>query len=162
MLKYVAVLAGSVLVVAGLHLRGDGCPGARVLALVGLSAEPGAVADDKKDEKDKPALSGSWVKKGGELKIEFADKGVMKVYPHGTDVFVLVCEYTRGKEGAVQVKITGFEGKDEAKKKAQELLPVGTEFRFKWKAKGDAATLDFQKGDEHLKSHLEGEYEQKK
>src|SRR5437868_4670826 len=83
MLKCVAVLAGGVLVLAGLHLHGHGCPGARVLALVGLDVcTTAAPAEDKKEDKDKSALSGTWVMKGGEMKIVFSDKDVMKVYPH--------------------------------------------------------------------------------
>ena len=44
------------------------------------------------------------------------------------------------------------------------MLPIGTEFSFKWKVKDDNAKLDDMKGDkfEPLKSHLEGEYSQKK
>jgi hypothetical protein len=129
-----------------------------VLVLASLSA----FADDKKD--DKPALSGSWVKKDGELKIEFTDKDVMKIAPHGNDeVFLVLCTYTVEK-GEVKAKITGLEGKEEAKKKAQEHLPVGFKFSFKWKVNGDTARLDDVKGDdvEILKSHMEGDFEQKK
>ena len=36
MLKYVAVLVSGSLVLAALHLPGNGCPGARLLALAGL------------------------------------------------------------------------------------------------------------------------------
>jgi hypothetical protein len=145
MLKYVAVLMCGVLALAGL----------------GVCATLTS-ADDKKDDKDKPALSGVWVQKGGELKIEFSGKDVMKVFPHGKDVLVILCEYTVEK-GVVKAKITDFEGKnEEAKAKVKEKLPVGTEFSFEWKVKGDTARLDYQKGDEHLKSHLEGEFEQKK
>jgi hypothetical protein len=155
-----AVLACGLLVVAGLHLPGNGCPGARMLGHACASAP----ADDKKDDKDKPALSGSWVKKEGELKIEFADKDIMKVAPHGNDeAFVVLCTYTVEK-GEVKAKVTGFEGKEEAKEMAKERLPVGSEFSFKWEVKGDTGTLDDLKGDkaEVLKSHLEGKYDQKK
>jgi hypothetical protein len=161
MLKCVAVLAGGALILAGLHLHGHGCPGARLLALAGLNVcATAAPAEDKKE--DKPALSGVWVLKGGEVKIVFSDKNVLKVFPHGNEVLVVLCKYTSGKEGLVTAKITDFEGKDEVKEKVKEKLPVGTEFSFKWKVKGDTAALDYQKGDEHLKSHLEGEYERKK
>lgn len=121
-----------------------------------------ATPDDKKD--DKPALSGVWVKKNGELKIAFDDKNVMTVTPHGDDkVLVIVCECTPGKDGRVKAKVTGIEG--EAKKVVTEKLPVGTEFGFKWTVKADAATLDDVMGDkdkaELLKSHLEAEYVKK-
>jgi hypothetical protein len=123
-----------------------------------------ASADDKKD-KDKPALSGVWVLKGGETKIEFADKNVVKIAPHGdNNLIAVVCEYTVEKEGLVKAKITDFEGKDEVKEAVKEMLPLGTKFSFKWKLKDDTARLGDLKGDkvELLKSHLEGEYSQKK
>jgi hypothetical protein len=125
---------------------------------------PSASADDKKD-KDQPALSGVWMLTGGETKIEFSDKNLVKISPHGdSKIIAVLCEYTLDKEGRVKAKITGFEGKDEAKEKVKELLPAGTEFSFTWKIKDAAAKLDDLKGDkiEPLKSHLEGEYNQKK
>jgi hypothetical protein len=131
-----------------------------VLALAGLSA----AADGKKDDKDKPALTGSWVQQGGELKIEFADKDNLKIVPHGNEeVIVLLCSYTVEK-GVVKAKVTGVEGKEEAKEKVKEKLPLGTEFSFKWEVKGDTGALADVKGEkvEILKSHLEGKYEQKK
>jgi len=146
-LKAVAVLAGT------------------VLALAGLSAGTTASADDQKDAKDRPALSGVWVKKAGELKIDFSDKDVLKIFPHGENaVIVILCKYTAEKDGLVKAKIAEFEGKAEAKEKLQKLVPVGRAFSFKWKAKDDTATLDDLKGDdvELLKSHLEGDYEPKK
>jgi hypothetical protein len=129
-----------------------------MLALVSLPAK----AEDKKD--DKPALSGAWVLKGGEAKIEFTDKDVLKISPHGESaVLVIVCEYTVGKDGAVKAKITALEGKEEAKAKAKEIVPVGLEFRFTWKAKDDTATLGEVKGEkvDAIKSHLEGDYAKK-
>jgi hypothetical protein len=129
-----------------------------VLILAGLSAS----ADDKKD---KPALSGVWVLKGGEAKIEFADKNVVKIIPHGdSKVIAVICEYSLEKEGLVKAKITDFEGQDEAKNTVKEKAPVGTKFTFKWKVKDDTAKLDDLKGDEieHFKAHLEGEYSLKK
>jgi hypothetical protein len=129
-----------------------------LLALACLSAS----ADDKKG--DKPAPSGAWGKKDGELRIEFADKGVMKVLPHGDSaVLAIVCGYTVEKDGRVKAEVTGFEGKDEAKKQVQEHLPVGFKFSFAWKVNGDAARLDDVTGDDvaMLKSHLEGDFEKK-
>jgi hypothetical protein len=90
---------------------------------------------------------------------------VVKISPHGdSNVIAVICEYTVDKEGLVKAKITDFEGKDKLKEMVKEMLPVGTEFSFKWKVKDDTAKLDDLKGDkvEHLKSHLEGEYGQKK
>src|SRR5262245_20896625 len=130
-----------------------------LLALVGLAAH----AEDKKG--DKPALSGTWSKKDGEAKIEFVDKGVVKIAPHGDSAVIgIVCDYTVDKEGLVKAKITEFEGKEEVKKHIAEKLPVGTKLSFKWKVKNDTAKLDDVKCEkfEQVKSHLEGEYEQKK
>src|SRR5262245_5302851 len=129
-----------------------------VLALAGLAA----TAHDKKG--DRPALSGTWGMKGGELKIEFTNKGVLTIAPHGDRaVIAIVCDYTVEKDGLVKAKVTGFEGKEEAKQKVQEHLPVGFKFTFKWKASGDTARLDDLRGDgvEMLKSHLEGDFEKK-
>lgn len=122
-----------------------------------------APADDKKDDKPKP-LTGTWAKKEGELVITF-EKEAMKISPHGKDELILIlCEYTRDKDGLVKAKITGFEGQEDAKKKLGEILPVGTEFRFKWKGEKENATLEGVKGEkvDPLKSHLEGEYGEKK
>jgi hypothetical protein len=123
-----------------------------------------ASADDKKD-KDKPALSGVWKLKEGETKIEFSGKNVMTISPHGdSNVIAVICEYTVGKEGLVKAKITEFGGKDEATKMVKEMLPIGTKFSFNWKVMDNAAKLDDLKGDEvePLKSHMEGEYSNKK
>ena len=96
-----------------------------VLTLAGLSASAG----DKKDDKDKPALSGVWVMNGGELKIEFSDKDVMKIFPHGENkAIIVVCQYTVEKDKTVKAKSTALEG--EAKEKAEKILPVGLEFSF--------------------------------
>ncbi len=136
-----------------------------VLAHVGFvsgGSEASAAADDKKD--DKPALSGVWVRKEGEMKIEFADKNVVKISPHGKDdVILILCEYTLEKEGLVKAKVTGFEGNADARKKLMQLLPVDTAFSFTWKAKDDAATLDDLKGDEieRFKSLLVGDFGKK-
>jgi uncharacterized protein (TIGR03067 family) len=116
-------------------------------------------------KREKPKLSGTWGKKDGQLKIEFADKGVMMIAPHGDSACVVLCNYTVEKEGLVEVKVTGFEGNEETKKKLQERVPVGLKFTFKWKVNGDAARLDDLMGDDHvemMKSHLEGDFEQRK
>jgi len=144
-------------------MRANTLPGCVVLAcsvfiLAGLSA----LADDTKE---KPALSGVWELKGGEAKIEFSGKNEVKIFPHGdNNVIVLICEFTAEKEGLVKASITGFDGKDDAKERVQQLLPIGTGFSFKWEVKDDSAKLDGIKGEkvEVLKSHLEGEYSLKK
>ncbi|MBI3409146.1 MAG: hypothetical protein HY040_12435 [Planctomycetes bacterium] len=117
------------------------------------------------DKKDKPALSGNWELKGGEMRIEFLDKGVMKLFPHGEQgPIVIVCKCTAEKK-LVKAKITELEGKDEVIKRVRELLPVGFEFSFKWQVKDAVATasdVEGAKAPAILKSHLEGEYEKKK
>jgi hypothetical protein len=132
-----------------------------LMMLTGLSASAGGT----KDKKDKPGLSGVWELKGAQLVIEFADKNVMKIAPHGdSKLIAFVCKYAVDKEGAVKVKVTDLEGKDEIKQKAKEALPVGTEFRFTWKVTDNTAKLSDIKADnaEHLKAHLEGDYGRKK
>src|SRR5262249_13292482 len=47
-----------------------------------------APADDKKG--DSAALSGTWGKKDGALKIEFAAKGVLKIAPHGDSAVIAI------------------------------------------------------------------------
>jgi hypothetical protein len=139
--KYAAVLASAVL----------------------LLASASAPGEDKKDDKDKPSLSGTWARQEGQTKIEFSGKDVMKIYPHGDNkVIVVVCEYALKKEGLVKAKITELEGRE--KEKAKEAAPVGLEFSFKWQVKDDSATLDDLKGEntDALKSHVEGKYDQKK
>lgn len=126
------------------------------LALAGLPAW----ADEKKDAKG-PA--GTWAKKDGELRLEFADKETLRVKPHGDSIeFTLVCSYT-AKDGVVKAKITDLEGKAEILEKAKKVLPVGTEFGFTWTAKDDTAALSDVTGKEAdaLKTHLEGEFVKK-
>ena len=112
---------------------------------------------------NRPGLSGLWSRKEGEGKIDFSDKDVMKISPHGKDEVILIrCEYTVDKEGRVKAKVTELEGKE--KDKVKEVVPVGLKFSFKWQVKKDSATLDDVKGDnvDAFKAHLEGEYDLKK
>jgi hypothetical protein len=121
-----------------------------------------ASAGDKKGDKGR-SLSGVWAQQGGEVKIEFSDKNVLKISPHGNDdILVVLCSYTADKNMLVKAKITELDGK--AKDKAKEIIPVGLEFSFTWEIKGDVATLDDIKGKnaDPLKSHLEGKYDAKK
>jgi hypothetical protein len=137
------------------------CGAVLACAFVALAGQSVA-ADDKKGDKDKSAPAGVWQRTEGDLKIEFADKAVLKISPHGKDELILIlCKYAVEKDGSVKAKVTELTG--EAKDKVKDVLPVGYEFSFKWNAKDDAATLDGVKGDnvEHLKSHLEGKYGKK-
>lgn len=121
-----------------------------------------ATADDQKNAKDSPVLTGSWSLKGGEPKISFPEKGVMKIAPHGDEeVILLNFTYTVEKDGRIAAKLTALEGKEEIKEKAKGSLPVGLMFSFKWTIKDSTAMLDDVKGEnaERLKAHLEGEYE---
>src|SRR5262249_320971 len=115
------------------------------------------------DEDAKPALSGTWKQKDGQQEIEFTDKDHLTISAHQGDLLIR-CRYKVEKEGGVKVEIAELDGKDELKEKAKDKLPVGFEFRFKWKARSETATLDDVMGEkaELLKSHLEGDYERKK
>jgi hypothetical protein len=124
-----------------------------VIALVHLSA---LAADDK----GKPAVTGVWAQAEGEAQIEFVDKDVLKIFPHGdNESVIVVCSYTIDTNALVKAKITDIDGT--AKEKVKEVVPVGTEFSFKWQVKDTSATLDDLTGDE-IPKHLEGKYEKKK
>jgi len=121
-----------------------------------------SLGDGKKDEK--PSLSGTWGKKDAELKIEFADKSVMKIAPHGDPAFInILCSYSLEKEGRVKAKITDIEGKEEVKKQVQQQFPVGFTFTFKWEPKDNISKLEDVTGENvaNLKMHLEGDFEKK-
>jgi hypothetical protein len=139
-----------------------------ILALAGLFDGLNASANDKKDDKDKSAPSGAWVRKEAELKIEFDDQGVMRICPHGDGkIIAIVCDAAVEKDGRIKVKVTGYEGDnaEKAQEKLQKHIPVGLEFSFKWAVKDKTAKLDdlIGEGDPiaHLKEHLEGDYEKK-
>jgi len=131
-----------------------------IVVLAGLSVPAGEKKGDKSE------LSGKWTQKGGELKIEFAGKDVMKIAPHGDSAVIgILCNYTVEKKSLVKAEVSGYEGTDEAKEKIKEHLPIGFKFSFQWTVKGDAAKLEGIMADnnaEKLKSHLEGDFERKK
>ena len=61
------------------------------------------------------------------MKIAFSGKDVLKLHPHGDNpVISIVCQYTADKKGLVKAKITEYQGKDDAKAKLQEKLPLGS------------------------------------
>ena len=135
-------------------------PVALVGALLLTPARAPARAPAGGETKAIPA--GVWMQAGGEVKLEFAGKDVLKFYPHGDpDVIAIVCTYKLGKDARVSAKITELAGK--VADKAKDVIPVGLEFSFTWQAKDDAATLGDFKGEkiDRLKSHLEGKYEKK-
>src|SRR5262245_30825037 len=83
-----------------------------VLTLAGLTASAGG----EKGAKGKPAPSGVWVMQGGEMKLDFTAKDVLKIHPHGeNEVIVILCQVSVGKEGQIRAKVTEFEGKDKFK-----------------------------------------------
>jgi hypothetical protein len=138
-----------------------------LLALAGLIDGLSASADDKKDDKGKAVPAGAWVKKEGELKLEFDGKGELKIAPHGdSEKIAIVCDSKAEKGGRIKVKVTGATGSvEEAVNKVKEHVQAGLEFSFKWTVKDNSAKLDDLKGEgdvlEQLKSHLEGDYEKK-
>jgi hypothetical protein len=124
-----------------------------VVALASLAAAAAAGPDDK------PAPTGVWMQAEGEAKIEFIDKEVLKIYPHGdNESVIVVCRYTIDKDELVEAKITEIDGT--AKDKVKEIVPIGTKFSFKWRLKDATATLEDLEGDE-IPKHLEGKYEKK-
>jgi hypothetical protein len=129
-----------------------------VLALAGRSVP----ADDGKGDKNK--LSGTWEKKEAEPKLEFTGEDKLTIFPHGKNLdFQVECSYTLTKDGLIKAKVTALGGREDVVEKAKGSVPVGLEFKFKWKVEGDVATLDELEGKdvEHMKGVLEGEYAKK-
>lgn len=121
-------------------------------------------ADDAKDDKDKPSLSGSWEKKDAEPKLKFTKEGELTIYPHGDNLNLQIeCTYTVTKGGLVKAKVKSLGGEEDVVEKAKNVVPVGMEFEFKWKVDGEAATLDEVDGKDadHVKARLEGDYAKK-
>jgi hypothetical protein len=126
-----------------------------------LLAGDDASSQDKKEKK--AVLSGTWAREanGLDVKFEFSGNDTVKVSVFGGDNGIIAtCKHTVDKDGLVKAKITKVEEKGTFEAKP----PVGLEFSFKWKVKGDTATLDELKGEmvEDAKPVLEGEYERKK
>ena len=73
---------------------------------------------------------------------------------------IVTCKYTVEKDGTVKASISKVEEKGNFASKP----PQGLEFSFKWKVKGDTATLDDLKGKDldEAKPILEGDYQKKK
>jgi hypothetical protein len=132
-------------------------------ALAAFAFIGAALADDKKpQEKEKPGLTGTWAREsnGLDLKIDFVNKDTVKMSAFAEDNGVIVtCKYSV-TDGVVKAKVTDVEVKGDFKNKP----PKGLELKFKWKVKGDTATLDdFEaEGLEEAKQVLEGEYTKKK
>jgi hypothetical protein len=137
---------------------------ALAVALTGVAA-----AQDKKVD-DKAALSGTWEREanGLDLKYEFVGKDTLKISVFGGENGAIVTgKYTVDKDGVVKIKVTDVEEKGNFPSKP----PKGAEFTFKWKVKGDTATVDEFTGlgteevkalAEAAKPLVEGEYARKK
>jgi hypothetical protein len=136
---------------------------ARLLAggfALALSAALCAAADDKKDPKDKPAVT-TWEREvsGIDLKFEVG-KDALKVFVFaGENGAIVTSTTTTDKDGLVKAKVTAVEEKGNFPSKPK----VGLEWSFTWKEKGDAAELSGLKGEglEEAKPVLEGEYKRK-
>jgi hypothetical protein len=123
-----------------------------------------ALADTGKGDEDKPVISGTWEMKDAEPILEFTGEDKLTIFPHGGNFdFQIECSYTVMKDGLVKAKITRLGGSKDVVDKASGSVPVGLEFRFKWKVEGDKATLDDLDGKdvEHVKERLQGEYTKK-
>lgn len=113
---------------------------------------------------DKPAHVGTWAKQDGETRIEFVDKEVMKISPHGDPaVIAIVCKYTLDKAGLVKAEISDFEGRNDFKEQVKQIVPVGSKFEFTLTVDKTSASVDNITGDnaERLKGHMEGKYDWK-
>jgi hypothetical protein len=131
--------------------------GYAALVLVGSRVR----ADDKSD---KPTLSGSWGKKDSEPTLEFTREGELAIYPHGdSNAIKIECSYTLSKEGLVKAKVKDIDAPEKVVEQVKNVVPIGLEFEFNWKADGDKATLEGMEGKDvdHIKARLEGEYAKK-
>jgi hypothetical protein len=124
---------------------------------------PVVLADCPKQD-EKPAHVGTWARRDGEGRIEFVDKEMMKIAPHGDPAIISIhCKYTLDKDGLVKAQVTDFEGKEEFKEQIKKLLPAGSKFQFTLSVDKTKATIENLEGEEadRLKTHLEGKYDWK-
>jgi hypothetical protein len=118
-------------------------------------------ADDKTD---KLTLSGSWGKKDSEPTLKFTREGGLTIHPHGDDNAILIeCSYTLSKEGLVKVKVKNIDAPEKVIEQVKNVISIGQEFEFHWKADGDKATLEGIEGKDvdPIKDRLEGGYSKK-
>jgi hypothetical protein len=128
-----------------------------------LFVGPVALADGKKEDKDKPKLSGTWAREveGFEVKFQFVKDEEMKIHvTNGANGCVVKAKYTVDKDGLVKGTVTDVEEKGEFPAKP----PKGFEFEFKFKIDGKKAKLSDFKGEnaDGAKNIIEGDYDQKK
>jgi hypothetical protein len=134
-----------------------------VCGIFALAARPSST-DGAKDDKEKTSLSGSWEKKDAEPKLKFTTEGELTIYPHGDSLNIQIeCSYTVTKEGLVKAKVKSHGGDEKVVEQVKNVVPVGMEFKFKWKVDGEAATLGDVEGEDadHVKARLEGDYAKK-
>jgi hypothetical protein len=118
-------------------------------------------ADDKND---KPTLNGSWAMKDSDPTLKFTPEGVLTIYPHGdSNAISIECSYTLSKEGLVKVKVKNIDAPEKVIEQVKNVISIGLEFEFHWKANGHNAKVEGMKGKdvEHIKDRLEGEYAKK-
>jgi hypothetical protein len=138
-------------------------PRAFAVTLAAFAIIASVSADDKKPaDKDKPAFTGTWTREsnGLDLKVEWIGKETIKMSAFAEESGVIVTLKYAVKDGVVKAKVTDVEVKGDFKNKP----PKGLELSFKWKVKGDTASLDDFDGEglENAKPVVEGEYAKKK
>jgi hypothetical protein len=133
--------------------------------LLGLAALVLAGSQVQADDKnDKPTLSGYWGMKDSEPTLKFTPEGGLTIYPHGDNNAISIeCTYTLSKEGLVKVKVKNIDAPEKVIEQVKNVISIGLEFEFHWKADGDKAKLEGMEGKdvEHIKDRLEGEYAKK-
>jgi hypothetical protein len=133
--------------------------------LLGLAALVLAGSQVQADDKnDKPTLSGCWGMKDSEPTLKFTPEGGLTIYPHGDNNAISIeCTYTLSKEGLVKVKVKNIDAPEKVIEQVKNVISIGLEFEFHWKADGDKAKLEGMEGKdvEHIKDRLEGEYTKK-
>jgi hypothetical protein len=133
--------------------------------LLGLAALVLAGSQVQADDKnDKPTLSGCWGMKDSEPTLKFTPEGGLTIYPHGDNNAISIeCTYILSKEGLVKVKVKNIDAPEKVIEQVKNVISIGLEFEFHWKADGDKAKLEGMEGKdvEHIKDRLEGEYAKK-
>ena len=128
-----------------------------MVAFVGVS-----FADDKKDDKKAPALSGKWIREadGFDLSFSFEKDGKLVLdVKAGDNGLTLTTTYTVDKDDKVTAEITDVKEKGNFPTKPEK----GSKFSFKFKVDDKKAKLtDFEIPDgDGAKAVVEGEYKKK-
>ena len=126
-------------------------------ALVGVS-----FADDKKDDKKAPALSGKWVRESDnfELTFNFEKDNKLTLDVKASEVgLTILATITVDKDNKVMAEITDVKEKGNFPTKPEK----GSKFSFKIKMDDKKATIsDFESPDgDGAKAVVEGEYKKK-